>query len=266
MILTTSQLRNAWDPPCIGPHPTVALNGRGKVSVRPSIIEAVKALDACLVAHHYVTRAADTGAYVCRKITGGTGKSLHAYGIALDINWSTNPYGPRLHTDMPPAMVAAIKAIRTMKGRQVWGWGGDYRGNKDAMHYEVVCTPQDLAAGIDPATLPGRKPVVPVAPEFPTFPGNMGPSQGNVPSIKVLQTVLRDLGSYRGKIDGHWNDAVTAGVTHEKRLHDEFLLHHGTTDLTQMFGTYRAGKGMWDPIVGSKTWLWFQLRNALRAG
>lgn len=84
----------------------------------------------------------------CRKITGGTGYSLHAYGIALDICWNTNPYGPVLKTDMPPAMVDEILAIRTNNGQQVWGWGGNYRGNKDAMHFEIVCTPGDIRTGI----------------------------------------------------------------------------------------------------------------------
>src|SRR5690606_38365880 len=37
----------------------------------------------------------------------------------------------------------------------VWRWGGRYRVNKDAMHFEVVASPAELAAGIDPATVPG---------------------------------------------------------------------------------------------------------------
>lgn len=32
---------------------------------------------------------------------------------------------------------------------RVWGWGGNHRTVKDAMHYEIVCTPEDLAGGID---------------------------------------------------------------------------------------------------------------------
>jgi hypothetical protein len=37
----------------------------------------------------------------------------------------------------------------------VWRWGGDYAGNKDAMHFEIVCSPADLEAGVDPVTVPG---------------------------------------------------------------------------------------------------------------
>lgn len=147
-MTTTTQLREWWAPPCQGPFVKVELHGEGAVSVRPEILPAVAALDACLKAHNYQTRRADTGAYNCRKITGGTKYSLHAYGIALDLNWQSNPYGSVLVTDMPPAMVAAIKAIRTRNGRQVWRWGGNYSGNKDAMHFEIVCSPADIASGI----------------------------------------------------------------------------------------------------------------------
>jgi hypothetical protein len=158
-MLTTSQLRNAWGPACApaSHRVTIDLHGAGRITVDRRTQAAFVALNACLKAHGYAIRRADTGAYNCRRITGGTGYSLHAYGIAADLNWQTNPYGRNLVTDMPPAMRAAIKAIRTRNGRQVFGWGGDYRTNKDAMHYEVVCTPADLATGIDPATVPGHQ-------------------------------------------------------------------------------------------------------------
>lgn len=157
MALSTTALRQAWAPAC---------RSKGKV-----FLPAYDALDAGLRKHQYKVRSADSGAYNCRKITGGSGYSLHAYGpaysftfwngvkfstsLAVDINWQSNPYGPRLITDMPRAMIDDIVAIRTNNGRQVWGWGGYYRGNKDAMHFEIVCSPGDLATGINPNTIPG---------------------------------------------------------------------------------------------------------------
>lgn len=150
MTLSTSQLRSAYAPAC---------QARGG-----GYLDAYAALDAVLEAHCYRVRREDTGAYNCRKITGGSGYSLHAYGpgskftfwtivsiatsLAVDINWQTNPYGSRLVTDMPRAMVDEIEAIRTVSGAQVWRWGGYYAGNKDAMHYEIVCSPADLNTGI----------------------------------------------------------------------------------------------------------------------
>lgn len=170
-MATTTTLRNWWAPACRGPFTRLTLHGGGAVTVRTTIVAAVRALDDCLRVADYRTRTADTGAYNCRKITGGTGYSLHAYGIAVDLNWQSNPYGKRLVTDMPPAMVADIKAIRTRNGKRVWRWGGDYSGNKDAMHFEVICHPTDMATGIDPASLPRRAeptnpPEDPIVPEL----------------------------------------------------------------------------------------------------
>lgn len=155
-MVTTQQIRNAWAPAC----------RTHAVSLR----DAYQALDDVLQAWYYEPRHADTGAFNCRRITGGTGYSLHAYNpgprfqfwsgaavtmaLAVDINWLSNPYGPKLVTDMPRGMVDDILAIRTNNGHQVWRWGGDYRGNKDAMHYEVICTPADLATGIRPTPKP----------------------------------------------------------------------------------------------------------------
>jgi hypothetical protein len=154
MTLTTAQLRRAWAPACRGPWARLSMHGRGKITVRASTVEAWKAVNACLIKHNYLTRQFDTGAFNCRPITGGSDWSLHAYGIGADFNWTTNPYGSRLITDMPRAMIRDILAIRTNNGKQVLGWGGNYDGNKDAMHVEVVCSPADLYTGINPATVP----------------------------------------------------------------------------------------------------------------
>ena len=64
-MLSQSQLQYAWGPACTGSRATVSLHGRGKVTVRTSIVEATKALNSCLVRWNYQTRYADTGAYVC---------------------------------------------------------------------------------------------------------------------------------------------------------------------------------------------------------
>lgn len=154
-----SALRYWWGPPCRGVNVTVRLNGNGRVTVKASIVEATKALNAVLVAYNYQTRYGDTGAYNCRRVTGGSSYSLHAYAIALDINWSTNPYSYRLITDMfrpgDHQMPYRIEAIRTKSGHQVWRWGGKFSGNKDAMHYEITCSPSALRTGIDWRTVYG---------------------------------------------------------------------------------------------------------------
>lgn len=161
--LSDPELFDAYGPRCSGKSAVVSLNGRGKVTVALVIVEAVKALNAVLIAYEYVTRAGDTGAYNCRQKVGGNGWSIHALKIALDLNWLTNPYGPRLVTDFPPAMVTALLAIRTNSGAQVWSWGGAWSGNKDAMHWQIACSLRDLASGINWGTVAGYAPTSPPA-------------------------------------------------------------------------------------------------------
>ena len=147
-MLSQSELARVWGPPCTGRKATVSLHGTGKVTVRAQLVDAVKALNNRLIMWNYRTIYSQTGAYVCRLKVGGSGWSNHSYGTAIDINWQRNPYGPRLKTDMPMAMVNSICAIRTNNGKQVWNWGGFWSGNKDAMHFEIVCSPADIATGI----------------------------------------------------------------------------------------------------------------------
>ena len=158
MSRTTAQLRVLWSPACTGPCASVPLFGGASISVRASTVEAWQALNAVLIKWDYKATPPDCGAYNCRAITGGTQYSLHAYGIAADLNWQQNPYGPVLITDMPRGMVDEIKAIRTNNGVGVFRWGGDYSGNKDAMHYEIVASPAEIATGIATGSQPIPKP------------------------------------------------------------------------------------------------------------
>ena len=151
----TAEIRRLWDPPCEFEKSNLTLySGATLRGLNAIVFEAFQALDGVMRTFGYVPRANspgawETGAYNCRKITNGKGYSLHAFGIAADINARTNPYGRNLITDMPVAMVAAVKAIKTSKGLQVFRWGGEYPTFKDAMHYEVVLSPDEMAAGID---------------------------------------------------------------------------------------------------------------------
>jgi hypothetical protein len=90
---------------------------------------------------------------VCRAITDGAGYSLHAYGIAIDLNWLLNGRGYHATHNIPYALVADILAIRTNSGAQVWGWGGNYTSAPpDYMHFEIVASPAELATGIRTGT------------------------------------------------------------------------------------------------------------------
>jgi hypothetical protein len=156
-----------------------------RVEVDERVTDAVAALGAVLQAHNYHVRSGDTGAYNCRKITGGSDWSLHAYGIAVDVNWNSNPYRTdHLVTDMPTAMIGDVCRILTKGGHRVWRWGGDWDGNPatphsnyDAMHFEVVASPAELTLGVDWSTVNQRVPDPAVPSTWPVLhPGDRGPS------------------------------------------------------------------------------------------
>jgi hypothetical protein len=156
-MLSQSQLAVAWRPPCTGPWAVVRPPGAGRWTVRASAREAFEALAQTFRAYGYVTRYADTGAYVCRDKVGRPGeKSNHSYGTAADSNWQSGPYGTR-RTDRPRGLNEAILRIRTKNGKQVFNNGIFWR-TPDPMHDEVVCSPRDLAYGIDWSTVPGGHP------------------------------------------------------------------------------------------------------------
>jgi len=76
------------------------------------------------------------GGYSCRQSASGSGRySNHAYGLALDINPRENPYdNPRT---APPRtdMNQQTPHFYTLFKNEGWGWGGDWRNSKDAMHF-----------------------------------------------------------------------------------------------------------------------------------
>jgi lysozyme family protein len=179
MGLSTAQLRAAWkDFRCKESRLKSIDIGSDTLRVAAPTVDAWKALSSVLEAHHYDIRPKNTGSYNCRKITGGTGFSLHAYGIAIDVNSTTNPYKKtpskravrfsekptqaergkdvldgKADTDMTRAMIADVLAIRTNGGVPVFEWGGNWTKIKDAMHFEMDLTPGDLKTGIDPETV-----------------------------------------------------------------------------------------------------------------
>lgn len=96
-----------------------------------------------------------TSSFECRDAvpspcTGGTSTghwSEHAYGLAVDLNPIENPYvgcgrtrerasRPYLNRSrLRPGMVtpAVVQAFRSIG----WGWGGDWTGTKDYMHFSA---------------------------------------------------------------------------------------------------------------------------------
>ncbi len=144
--------------------------GGPRFQCHPLAREAFTQLGAVFLRHSYIVRRC--GGYNYRQITGGTSLSSHSWATSVDVNDDTNPYRrDKLVTDMPRAMILDVYAICTVAGVQVFRWGGDWDGrpevpnsNYDTMHFEIIATPEELAAGFissapDP-TMPVRWPVI----------------------------------------------------------------------------------------------------------
>ncbi|WP_164120490.1 M15 family metallopeptidase, partial [Serratia marcescens] len=55
----------------------------------------------------------------------------------------------RADTDMTPALIADALAIKTKAGLPIFAWGGHFKASKDAMHFQIDVSPQELAEGVD---------------------------------------------------------------------------------------------------------------------
>ena len=76
----------------------------------------------------------DDWSYLNRDVRGGTTKSNHSFGIAIDINALVNPLGTS--GDIP---VEVVRQWRAEGGE----WGGDW-SRPDPMHFETHLTPEEI--------------------------------------------------------------------------------------------------------------------------
>jgi D-alanyl-D-alanine carboxypeptidase len=93
------------------------------------------------------TNADNTSAFNCRLVDGTNDWSMHAYGLAVDINPCENVYIERGHVD-PPRCTANADRSRHVRGliheggvvprafgAIGWGWGGRWVTPKDYQHF-----------------------------------------------------------------------------------------------------------------------------------
>jgi len=86
----------------------------------------------------------DDWGYCYREIRGSsTALSNHSSGTAIDLNATKHPLGKA--GTFPLAKVAMIQALAKKYSLR---WGGDYRGRKDEMHFEVAIPPSKVEAAI----------------------------------------------------------------------------------------------------------------------
>jgi hypothetical protein len=180
-IRSTAALRNAWREYRCATNRMVSLRlfGRWNTPVNPKTVDAWRALESTLAAAGYDVHRA--WVYVCRNIAGQKAASLHAYGLAIDIDHAKprcninnpTPDGRKVRfssaatkskrcrdvqrgtadTAFTPQQVSAVESIRTVDGQQVFAWGGRWTATKDTMHFQINVTPAELARGIDPTTV-----------------------------------------------------------------------------------------------------------------
>jgi hypothetical protein len=92
--------------------------------------------------------ADNTSAFNCRRATGSTRWSDHAYGRAIDVNPIENPYVAADGSTAHRASVPYLKRSRHRRGmayrggvlvrafaRVGWGWGGTWSGPVDYQHF-----------------------------------------------------------------------------------------------------------------------------------
>jgi hypothetical protein len=169
---TTRWLRAAWRDYECAEHRMVPMRIFQTVTpVNPFTREAFAALEEALQSAGYRPRSVWN--YNCRDIKGQPGsRSLHAYGLALDVDPRCNPHrrgapGPArfssavtqqdrcrdvqvgaADTTFTPNQVAAIEALRTVDDLQVFAWGGRWPTSPDSMHFQINVSPQELRRGL----------------------------------------------------------------------------------------------------------------------
>lgn len=175
--LTTAQLRQAWAD-YLGAEREMAavLLFGNEILVNPVAADAFTAFAEALRSTGYHAHALH--GYDHRDGYPAPA-SLHAYGLAVDVDPQWNPHRPAISgsvvfsarpsqrerqqevgaglagTVLTPQQLAAVEAIRTVDGLQVFRWGGHWRSSHDAMHFEIRLTPAELRRGLTGQLMPG---------------------------------------------------------------------------------------------------------------
>jgi len=259
-MTTTSTLRRWWATDLCqksGQFPWIEILGR-RTPVNPRTVDAWRALSAVLAGHGY--EAGSVWCYNCRAITGGSGPSLHSFGIATDIDPKANPYLKTFRFDwaqtrFTSSMIASVEGIRTGNGKRVFTWGGRWRTIKDYMHFQIDCHPADLDTGIDWATVIGGQPEE----DDVRYVRRGDDSPGVIELQRVLVMLGHDMrfgtppggGPDGDGVDGRYGEQTAAAVAGEQRK------------------ATAAGVAVGDEgpdVAGPNTWAWLTKRLGSPSG
>ena len=86
--------------------------------------------------------ANDDWGYCYRMVRGSTDKlSNHSSGTAIDLNASRHPLG-----QLGTFEASKVPMLRALAHKYGLTWGGDYKGRKDEMHFEISIDAVKVAA------------------------------------------------------------------------------------------------------------------------
>lgn len=153
---TDAWRREHWGNPCDFVGETIDFAGT-RIHVAKDAAPAFEKLGLVFEDHEYPVRRSDTGSYNCRVQKGTNIYSSHAYGLAVDVNWNSNPFRRPLTTDIPQALIDDTLRIKTtQRWLPVFRWGGYFSRRPDPMHWEIMVTPAELALGVWPDGIVGQ--------------------------------------------------------------------------------------------------------------
>lgn len=116
-------------------HPdltSVSAPSGAKFTVASSAADKFQGLITDLEKSGYTIDPATSGGYNPRLIAGTNTPSMHAHGLAIDVNWQNNARGKDTPSDLPPDLARALAAKYGLT------WGGDWHGaTRDPMHFEA---------------------------------------------------------------------------------------------------------------------------------
>ena len=130
-VLAPYPLRLAWEPATVV----------RKITCHRLVAQSLTRCLSGILAHYgspEAVRAAGMdlygGAYNFRPMRGGHALSMHAFGIAIDLDPDRNPLGKKWQEGkgmMPMEVVEIFEA-------EGWTWGGRWSGRPDAMHFQAA--------------------------------------------------------------------------------------------------------------------------------
>jgi hypothetical protein len=156
----------------------IVTNGGAKFTVARDHAPRFQALLNDLEERGYPIKGDQSGGYNPRNIAGTSTPSRHAFGNAVDVNWSDNPRDAA--GSLPPDLARELAAKHGMT------WGGDWR-NPDPMHFEVGGAPATQPSPVQ-GQQPGPLPTPQATPETQPSAGFAGLPED------ILAAIARNVG------------------------------------------------------------------------